>query len=98
MGVSDVACVGKGTVSAVLPESAVARAWAISVAPLMKFTTGSPNPRLANPVPVIVNVAGGVARSNEAGVIAPPRVSLTVNAALPISVKALVPVCCHTCA
>src|SRR5207249_12109302 len=62
-GVSDVACVGNGTVSVVLPASAVARACASSVVPLMKFTTGRPNPRFAKPLPVIVKVAGGLTRS-----------------------------------
>ena len=42
LGVIAVACVGNGTVKLVLPVSAVARACAIKVVPLTKFTTGSP--------------------------------------------------------
>src|SRR5262245_46608433 len=42
LGVSAVDCVGKGTVKAVLPVSAVARAWPSSVVPRMKLMTGSP--------------------------------------------------------
>src|SRR3989441_6042242 len=44
-GVIDVAGVGKGTVSVVLPVRAVARACASSVVPRMKFTIGRPKPR-----------------------------------------------------
>src|SRR5580765_3860217 len=36
----------------------------------MKFTTGRPKPRFAKPVPVIVKLAGGLARSTAAGLIA----------------------------
>ena len=53
------ACVGNGTVSVVFSASAVARACAIKVLPRMKFTIGSPNPKFAKPLPVIVKVAGG---------------------------------------
>src|SRR2546425_936704 len=86
-GVIDVAGVGKGTVS-VVPVRAVARACASSVVPRMKFTIGRPKPRFAKPLPVIVKLAGGVARAIELGVIAltsgTGRVSVTVSAALTI--------------
>src|SRR5215510_2737380 len=99
LGVIAVACVGNGTVRVVLPASAVARACAINVVPFMKFTTGKPKPRFAKPAPVIVNVTGGAPRSIEAGKMPIPlRESFAINAALPISVKELVPVCCQTCA
>src|SRR2546427_2325211 len=64
----------------------------------MKFTTGRPKPRFAKPLPVIVKLAGGVHRSIELGVMAlPPRVSVTVSAALPIRLKVgALPVCCQT--
>src|SRR5262249_57481270 len=62
-GVIAVACVGNGTVRVVLPVSAVARACAINVVPRMKLTIGRPNPRFAKPLPLIVKLAGGVARS-----------------------------------
>ena len=57
-----VALVGNGTVSDV-GVIAVARAWARTTPFRVKFTIGSPKPRFANPLPVTVNVAGGVARS-----------------------------------
>ncbi len=56
LGVIEVACVGNGTVKVVLPTSVVARACAITVPPRTKFTIGNPNPRLANPPPVMVKV------------------------------------------
>src|SRR5262245_49389750 len=97
-GVIAVACVGNGTVQLVPPVRAVARACASKVLPRMKLMTGRPKPRSANPVPVIVKLAGGVASSTGLGVMAAaPRVSVTVSAALPISVKALADVCCQTC-
>src|SRR2546428_5938076 len=68
-GVIDVAGVGKGTVSVAVPVSAVARACASSVVPRMKFTIGRPKPRFAKPLPRIVKLAGGVARSIELGVM-----------------------------
>src|SRR2546428_1631600 len=68
-GVIAVAGVGKGTVSVLPPVTAVARACASSVAPRMKFTIGRPKPRFAKPLPVIVKLAGGVARSIELGVM-----------------------------
>src|SRR5262249_57472594 len=102
-GVIAVACVGNGTVNVVPPVSAVARACAIKVVPRMKFTTGRPKPRSANPEPVIVKLAGGDARSIELGLIpltlGPGRESLTVSAALPARLKAgALEVCCHTLA
>src|SRR2546426_289095 len=81
-GVIAVAGVGKGTVSVLPPVRAVARACASSVVPRMKFTTGRPKPRFAKPLPVIVKLAGGVARSIELGVMpltpGTGRVSVTV--------------------
>src|SRR5207249_227325 len=68
-GVIDVAGVGKGTVSVLPPVSAVARACASSVVPRMKFVIGMPKPTLAKSLPVIVKLAGGVARSIELGVM-----------------------------
>ncbi|PYN84285.1 MAG: hypothetical protein DMD87_28105 [Candidatus Rokuibacteriota bacterium] len=96
-GVSDVACVGNGTVSVVLPASAVARACASSVVPLMKFTTGRPNPRFAKPLPVIVKVAGGLTRSIVLGLMPLTPGTVTVSVALPIRLKVGVAlVCCQT--
>src|SRR5262247_3711021 len=102
-GVIAVACVGNGTVNVVPPVSAVARAWAIKVVPRMKFTTGKPKPKSANPEPMIVKVEGGDARSIGFGVIpltvGAGRVSLTVSVTLPIRMKGGVgEFCCHTCA
>src|SRR2546427_2640810 len=74
-GVIDVAGVGKTTVSEAQPESAVARACASSVVPRMKFTIGRPKPRFAKPLPVIVKLAGGVARAIELGGMARTPVS-----------------------
>src|SRR5882724_11598015 len=103
LGVIAVACVGNGTVKVVLPLSAVARACAIKVLPRMKFTTGRPKPRFAKPLPVIVKVAGGSARSIGLGLTpftpGTGRVSVTVSVALPIRLKVgALPVCCQTCA
>ena len=100
LGVIAVACVGYGTVNVVLPASPVARAWAISVVPRTKFTIGRPKPRFAKPPPVMVKVAGGLARSIGLGVIPlTPRVSTTVSGALPSRLKVgALPVCCQTCA
>ena len=63
-----VALVGKGTTS-VVPVIDEARAWARTEPLRVKLTTGKPNPRLANPAPVIVKLAGGEARSTGLGVI-----------------------------
>src|SRR5881409_4370992 len=97
-GVSDVAGVGYGTVNVVLPLSPVARACAIKVPLRTKFTTGRPKPRFAKPPPVIVKVAGGLARSIVPGVIPlTPRMSVTVSVALPIRLKlGALDVCCQT--
>src|SRR2546422_6150813 len=96
-GVIDVAGVGKGTVSVVPPVRAVARACASSVVPRMKFTIGRPKPRFAKPLPVIVKLAGGGARSIELGVMpltpgsVTANIALTVLAALSVTVQVLVP-------
>src|SRR5256712_9070518 len=96
-GVIDVAGVGKGTVSVLPPVRAVARACASSVVPRMKFTIGRPKPRFAKPLPVIVKLAGGVARSIELGVMpltpgsVTANIALTVVAALSVTVQVLVP-------
>ena len=58
-----VAAVGNGMVSVVLPVIAVARAWARTVVPRAKFTTGRPKPWFAKPLPVIVKLVGGDTRS-----------------------------------
>ena len=79
-----VALVGNGTVS-VVGVIPVARAWARITPFRVKFTIGSPKPRFAKPVPLMANVAGGVARSIAPGVI-PPRLGgdcVTVRAVLP---------------
>src|SRR5437870_13686774 len=62
--------VENGTVSVVVPASVVARTCASRVEPRMKFTTGSPKPRFARLLPVIVKLAGGLARSTTSGLIA----------------------------
>src|SRR6267142_1949453 len=101
-GVSEVACVGNGTVNVVLPESPVARACAITTLLRTKFTTGRPKPRFASPPPVTVKFAAGVARSTGFGVMpltpGTDRVSVTVSVKLTMRLKVLAPVCCHTCA
>ena len=54
--------VGYGTVRVVLvPE--VARAWAIIMPLRVKLATDRPKPRSPKPFPVMVKLAGGVARS-----------------------------------
>src|SRR5262245_38196789 len=100
-GVTAVACVGNGTVRVVLPVSAVARAWASKAVARRKLTTGRPKPRFEKPLPVIVKLAGGVAKSMVFGVIpltpGMGRVSFTVSVALPIRVNVgVLEVCCHT--
>src|SRR2546427_26176 len=67
----------------------------------MKFTIGRPKPRFAKPLPVIVKLAGGVARTIEVGAMpltpGTVRVSVTESAALPIRLKVgALPVCCQT--
>ena len=92
-----VAAVGNGTVSVVLPVIAVARAWASTLLPRAKFTTGSPKPWFAKPLPVMVKLAGGVARSAVVGVMAlTPGVTgvlLTVRLTLPSRLKLFVLIC-----
>src|SRR5207245_1596477 len=75
----------KGTVSVVVPGSVVARTCASIVEPRMKFTTGSPKPRSASPSPVMVKLAGGLARSTTLGLIAltPRPVPLTAGETSP---------------
>src|SRR5262249_58303997 len=65
-----VKAVEKGTVRVVVPLSAVARTCASMVEPRMKFTTGRPKPRFASVVPVMVKLAGGLARSTVLGLMA----------------------------
>ncbi len=88
---------GKGTVSVVLPVMAVARAWARTVVPRVKFTTGRPKPRFAKPLPLMVKPGGGVARSTEPGVIVLTPgggvVLMTVSGPPPIRLKAALLVC-----
>ena len=78
--------VGNGTVS-VVDVITVARACASTTPFRVKFAIGSPKPRFANPMPVTVNVAGGVARSIVFGAIAVTpgagRESVTVRGPLP---------------
>src|SRR3989441_9203184 len=72
-----------------------------SVVPRMKFTIGRPKPRFAKPLPVIVKLAGGVARSIELGVMlfttgtGPVSVTLCVELRIGLKGGAL-PVCCQT--
>src|SRR5207249_777528 len=77
-----------GTVSVVVPVSVVARSCASRVELRMKLTTGSPKPRFAKAVPVMVKLAGGLARSTTLGLIAltpgTGRVSVTVSPRVPI--------------
>src|SRR3989442_923608 len=85
-GVIDVAGVGKGTVSVVPPVRAVARASSGSHTSRIKLPLHIAYPLLAEPLPVIVKLAGGVARSIELGVMpltpGTGPVSVTVSAAL----------------
>src|SRR5215470_3579864 len=101
-GAMAVAAVGNSTVSVVLPVMAVARAWASTVLPRVKFTTGRPKPWFAKPLPVMVKLVGGVERSTVFGVMlltpGTTRVSVMVSGTLPISVYVTVPVCTYTCA
>jgi hypothetical protein len=96
-GVIAVACVGNGTVKVVLPVSAVACACAIKVVPRMKFTTGRPKPTFAKPLPVIVKLAGGVARSIVLGVmpLTPAMLNVAVTACAALIVTVQVPVAEH---
>src|SRR5262249_32366551 len=87
-GAMAVAAVGNGTVSVVLPVMAVARAWASTVVRPGEFTTGRPKPIFAKPLPVVVKLVGGVARSTVLGVtVVPPGAgaeSSTVSGTPPI--------------
>src|SRR2546428_381992 len=80
--------VENGAVSVVVPASVVARTCASRVELRMKFTTGSPKPRFAREVPVMVKLAGGLVRSTTSGLIAlttgTGRVSVTVSPRVPI--------------
>src|SRR5437762_3014512 len=103
LGVIAVACVGNGTVRVVRSEERRVGKEASSVLPRTQFTTSRPKPRCAKPLPVIVNAAGGSARSTTLGLIpltiGTGRVSVTVSVALPIRLKVgVLDVCCHTCA
>src|SRR2546426_689388 len=66
----------------------------------MKFTIGRPKPRFAKPpLPVIVKLAGGVARSIELGVMPLTPGTGRVNVAIPNRLNAgALPVCLPTCA
>src|SRR5262249_7738070 len=63
-----VALVGNGTVSALLPAGASARACPRSTPARVEFTTGGPKPLSTKPPPPVVNGAGGRLRSIELGV------------------------------
>src|SRR5262249_9920864 len=95
-----VAVVGNGTVRLVPPVIAVARAWARTVPPRVKFTTGRPKPWFTKPLPATVKLVGGAERSTVLGVmlLTPEtiRVSVIVNGTLPISVYVTFPVCTYT--
>src|SRR5215813_13282202 len=95
-----VAVVGNGTVRLVPPVIAVARAWARTVLPRVKFTTGRPKPWFTKPLPATVKLVGGAERSTVLGVmlLTPEtiRVSVIVNGTLPISVYVTFPVCTYT--
>src|SRR5262250_672638 len=60
-----------------------------------KLTTGKPKPKFAKPLPVIVKLAGGEARSTGFGVMeltpGGGRVSLTVSEVLPTRPQLLFP-------
>src|SRR5437899_3864917 len=66
----------------------------------MKFTTGSPKPRFAKAVPVMVKLAGGLARSTTLGLIAltpgPGRVSVRVSSRAPVRLEVLFPAFAYT--
>jgi hypothetical protein len=88
--------VGNGIVRFVLvPE--LARDWA-KIAPLLlvKLATDRPKPKLVNPPPAMVKLAGGAARSMGLGVMeltpGPGRVSLTVSGIVPTRLQLFVPV------
>src|SRR5258705_11301245 len=66
----------------------------------MKFTTGSPKPRFARAVPVMLKLAGGLARSTPLGLMAltlgTGRVSAGVRARPPGGLEAPPPGCPKT--
>src|SRR5262249_45718312 len=76
-----------GTRRVAVPLSAVARTCASMVESRMKFTTGRPKPRFASVVPVMVKLAGGLARSTVLGLMAltlgTGRESVIVTASVP---------------
>ena len=63
----------------------------------VKLMTGKPKPEFVKPLPAMVKLAGGVARSTGLGVMeltpGAGRVSLTVSEVVPTSIKLFVPVC-----
>src|SRR5215475_8148571 len=73
----------------------VTRTWPRLVPLRTKLTTGKPKPKFAKPLPVIVKLAGGVARSIGLGVMeltpGGGRVSLTVSEVLPTRPQLLFP-------
>src|SRR2546428_252733 len=89
-GVIAVAGVGKGTGSVLLFKG-YADPRDLRAFPTRRSSDRRPKPRFAKPLPVIVKLAGGVARSIELGVMpltpGTGRVSVTVSAALPIRLK-----------
>src|SRR2546422_198699 len=100
-GVIAVAGVGKGTVSVVVPVIFFSMIRRPPRSTLFPYTTLCRSPRFAKPLPVIVTLAGGVARSIELGVMpltpGTGRVPAPVSAALPIRLKVgALPVCCQT--
>ena len=74
----------------------VTRTWPRLVPLRTKLTTGKPKPKFANPLPVIVKLAGGEARSTGLGVMeltpGGGRVSLTVSEVLPTRPQLLFPI------
>ena len=73
----------------------VARTWPRLVPFRTKLTTGKPKPKFANPLPLMVKLGGGEARSMGFGVMeltpGAGRVSLTVSEVLPTRPQLLVP-------
>src|SRR5262245_18609663 len=96
-GAMAVAAVGNGAVRLRPSARRVARAWPSTALPRAKFTTGSPKPWFAKPLPVIVKLGGGVAKSAVVGamVLTPGAtgVLLTVRLTLPSRLKLFVLIC-----
>src|SRR2546428_6683738 len=92
-GVIDLADHATGLLSLSPPVSALPRACASSVVPRMKFTIGRPKPRFANPLPVIVKLAGALARSIGLGVTLE---SVTASLEPPIGLNPFPPICLQT--